>query len=84
MNAAEAEVFEKSRQAAYAMPLEDIDASNALQFRDNMIWGCFERLPKEDPIHFCRNSLFRVLGEPTRVPSPLVKGYESMTVRINS
>lgn len=43
---------------AYAIPLEDIDVSNPELFRDNTMWGYFERLREEDPVHYCKDSMF--------------------------
>jgi cytochrome P450 len=40
------------------MPLADIDASRPELFRDNKMWGYFERLRREDPVHYCADSLF--------------------------
>ena len=42
----------------YAIPLEEIDVSDANLFMNNTHWGYFERLRHEDPVHYCRNSLF--------------------------
>ena len=41
-----------------AIPLEDIDVSNPELFRNNTMWGYFERLRREDPVHYCKDSLF--------------------------
>ncbi|MFZ2872693.1 cytochrome P450 [Zavarzinia compransoris] len=45
------DVFEK-------IPLEDIDVSNPELFRDNVAEKLFSRLRKEDPVHFCKTSMF--------------------------
>jgi cytochrome P450 len=42
----------------YSVPLEEIDMSDAELFRTDTIWGYFERLRKEDPVHYCAESLF--------------------------
>lgn len=42
----------------YAIPLEEIDVSNPELFRTNTMWGYFERLRREDPVHYCAKSLF--------------------------
>jgi len=36
--------------------LSNLDVSDAKRFRDDSIWGCFERLRREDPIHYCHDS----------------------------
>ena len=41
-----------------AVALEDIDVSQASLFQANAHWGYFERLRKEDPVHYCRDSIF--------------------------
>jgi cytochrome P450 len=47
-----------AREAAYAMPIEDIDVSNPVLWATNSHWPYFERLRAEDPVHYCRNSAF--------------------------
>src|ERR1700688_4790386 len=46
------------REIAYATPLEDFDVGNPELFRSNTFWPYFERLRREDPVHYCRNSMF--------------------------
>lgn len=41
-----------------AIPLEDINVAQPELFRDNTMWPYFERLRKEDPVHYCKDSLF--------------------------
>ena len=49
--------FEKDARAeAYAMPLDQIDLSEAERFRDNTLWPYFERIRAEDPVHFTAES----------------------------
>lgn len=47
-----------AREIAYATPLEDFDVGNPELFRSNTFWPYFERLRREDPVHYCRNSMF--------------------------
>src|ERR1700732_492040 len=47
-----------AREIAYATPLEDFDVGNPELFRSNTFWPYFERLRREDPVHFCRDSMF--------------------------
>jgi cytochrome P450 len=42
----------------YSIPLEQIDVSDANLFMNNVHWGYFERLRKEDPVHYCSDSHF--------------------------
>ena len=41
-----------AREAAYSMPIEDIDPSNPELFRTDTMWPYFERLRAEDPVHW--------------------------------
>ncbi|PWR21046.1 cytochrome P450 [Zavarzinia compransoris] len=43
---------------AWSMPLAEIDVSDPARFRDNTFWPFFERLRKEDPVHWCANGMF--------------------------
>jgi len=45
-----------ARLDAYALPLADIDVSQPELFRANTIWPYFERLRKDDPVHYCPQS----------------------------
>ncbi|WP_342724004.1 cytochrome P450 [Bradyrhizobium sp. B097] len=52
----------KTRLANYGaddacrIPLGNLDVSEAKRFQDDSIFGCFERLRKEDPVHYCQDS----------------------------
>ncbi|MCA1536755.1 cytochrome P450 [Bradyrhizobium sp. NBAIM03] len=41
---------------ACVVPLRNLDVSEAKRFQDDSIWGCFERLRREDPVHYCQDS----------------------------
>ena len=43
---------------AYATSLEDIDVSDIELWRTDSHWPLFERLRREDPVHYCRQSVF--------------------------
>lgn len=58
MNDGTAAVSGTGTSEAYAIPLDEIDVSNPERFRDNTIWAYFERLRREDPVHYCRESVF--------------------------
>ena len=49
-----------------ALPLDDIDVSNGYLFRDDTIGLHFERLRREDPVHWCRESRFGPFWSITR------------------
>jgi cytochrome P450 len=42
----------------WSWPLEKIDPSDSLLFQHDQIWGWFERLRKEDPVHYTAESFF--------------------------
>jgi cytochrome P450 len=46
-----------ARAKAYAMPLETIDVARSGLFQRDTLWPYFERLRKEDPVHYCAESL---------------------------
>ncbi|MCP5057473.1 MAG: cytochrome P450 [bacterium] len=50
----------------YSIPLDEIDVSDAELFETDTIWGYFERLRKEDPVHYCAESLFGAYWSITR------------------
>src|SRR5579872_497174 len=43
---------------AYAMPLAELNPAQAQRFQDDTIWPVFERLRREDPVHFTPDSEF--------------------------
>jgi len=47
-----------ARDAAYALPLDKINVAQPLLFQSNTMWPYFERLRREDPVHFCAESEF--------------------------
>ena len=49
---------EDARSRAYSMPLEDINVGDPQLFFSDSHWPYFERLRKEDPVHYCRDSEF--------------------------
>ena len=42
----------------YSIPIEKIDVSDSELFETDTLWGYFERLRKEDPVHYCAESEF--------------------------
>ena len=56
-----------AREAAYAVPLEQINPANPELFRSNTLWPYFERLRNEDPVHWAVS------------PAPDIGGYWSVT-----
>jgi cytochrome P450 len=56
-----------AREAAYSMPLDQINPNNPELFRSDTIWPYFERLRAEDPVHWAVDS------------NPHIGGYWSVT-----
>jgi cytochrome P450 len=50
----------------YALPLDRIDVSDSELFETDSHWGYFERLRKEDPVHYCAQSDFGPFWSVTR------------------
>jgi cytochrome P450 len=46
------------RERAYAMPLDEFDVGDPGLFESYEFWPYFERLRKEDPVHYCKDSMF--------------------------
>ena len=46
------------RADAYSIPLDKINVADPALFRDYKMWPYFERLRKEDPVHYCKESLY--------------------------
>jgi len=46
------------KSGAYDIPLSEINVAQAELFRSNSMWPYFERLRREDPVHYCAASDF--------------------------
>ncbi len=57
-NIIDSAVSEAVQAQVNAIPLEDINVAQPELFRDNIMWPYFERLRNEDPVHYCKDSLF--------------------------
>ncbi|HYW03601.1 MAG TPA: cytochrome P450 [Gammaproteobacteria bacterium] len=55
-----------AREEAWAMPLEEIDVSREDRFQNDTFWPFFERLRREDPVHYCRESYYGPYWSVTR------------------
>ncbi len=49
---------EEARERAASLPLEDFDPGDPELFRSDTHWPYFDRLRKEDPVHYCKDSMF--------------------------
>ncbi|HUZ12431.1 MAG TPA: cytochrome P450 [Caulobacteraceae bacterium] len=59
-------IFDAARAQAYSTPLDQIDVSVEERFQTNTIWPFFERLRREDPVHFTAESAFGPYWSVTR------------------
>ena len=49
---------EAARERAYSMPLEQFDPGDPELFRTDTFWPYFDRLRREAPVHYCKDSMF--------------------------
>ncbi len=49
---------DEARARAYSMPLEEMHPGDPELFLNNTHWPYFERLRREDPVHYCADSEF--------------------------
>src|SRR5438067_5510414 len=49
---------EAVRDRAYSTPLEEFNPGDPELFRSDSFWPYFDRLRKEDPVHYCKDSMF--------------------------
>ena len=47
-----------ARERAHSIPLEEFDPGDPELFRSDTFWPYFDRLRKEDPVHYCKDSMF--------------------------
>jgi len=50
--------IDAARERAYSLPLDQFDVGNPALFQKYEFWPYFERLRKEEPVHFCKDSMF--------------------------
>ncbi|OHB29127.1 MAG: cytochrome [Phenylobacterium sp. RIFCSPHIGHO2_01_FULL_69_31] len=62
MDDASIDVKRAARDAAYSMPLEQINVADPELFRTDSMWPYFERLRKEDPVHWAESGFEDVGG----------------------
>ena len=48
---------------AYSIPLEAIDVSDPQLYQDDAWYPYFERLRREAPVHYCRESATAPIGQ---------------------
>src|SRR5450759_1854844 len=49
---------EAARERAYSIPLDQFNPGDPELFRSDAFWPYFDRLRREDPVHYCRDSMF--------------------------
>lgn len=54
----EARILDQAAADPYSVPLGQIDVSDPALFQTDTHWGYFERLRKEDPVHYAESPLF--------------------------
>ncbi len=55
-----------NEEPAHSMPLDEIDVSNPELYENDTWRPYFERLRREDPVHYCANSAFGPYWSVTR------------------
>src|SRR5215469_14483112 len=48
----------EAREDAYAIPLDRIDVSQPRLYQDDIWYPYFERLRREDPVHWCQDGMY--------------------------
>ncbi|MGH6738820.1 MAG: cytochrome P450, partial [Bradyrhizobium sp.] len=56
IRADKAELLRQAREEAYATPLRDFHPGAPRLFQNDTLWPWFERLRKEEPVHYCTNA----------------------------
>ena len=55
-----------ARERAWSLPLAEIDVGDPELFRTDSFWPYFDRLRKEDPVHYCKDCMFGPYWSVTR------------------
>ncbi len=63
---AEQTSLDAARERARTLPLADFDPGDPELFRSDTHWPYFDRLRKDEPVHYCRNSMFGPYWSVTR------------------
>jgi cytochrome P450 len=50
------ELLSQAHEEAYSTPLKDFHPGAPRRFQDDTLWPWFERLRKEEPVHYCTNA----------------------------
>ncbi|HWX62266.1 cytochrome P450 [Bradyrhizobium sp.] len=55
-----------ARERAFSIPLAEFDPGDPELFRSDTHWAYFDRLRKEEPVHYCKDSMFGPYWSVTR------------------
>src|SRR4051794_30814226 len=58
--------IQAAREKAWSIPLEQFDPGDPELFKTDSFWPYFDRLRKEDPVHYCKDSMFGPYWSVTR------------------
>ena len=58
INSAENVNQKAARDRAHSTPIEQFNPGDPELFRSDTMWPYFDRLRKEDPVHYCKDSMF--------------------------
>ncbi len=58
MNHVSTQTIQDAREKAYATPLAELNPAQPAMFQANSFWPTFERLRREDPVHYTADSEF--------------------------
>ena len=58
--------LEAARERAFSLPLEEFNPGDPELFRSDTHWPYFDRLRKEEPVHYCKDSIFGPYWSVTR------------------
>jgi cytochrome P450 len=50
--------LEEARERAYSLPLKEFNPGDPELFRSDTHWPYFDRLRREEPVHYCKDSIF--------------------------
>jgi cytochrome P450 len=56
VRADKSEIQRRAREEAYSTPLKEFHPGAPRLFQDDTLWPWFERLRKEEPVHYCTNA----------------------------
>ena len=59
-------IARNARERAYSTPLEDFHVADVSHFTSDTHWPWFERLRREDPVHYCADSEYGAYWSVTR------------------